>query len=372
MSSIIFIPLLTFALCSYLYFEDEYNVQHFHLFSFICLIIFSFLIGVRVNFGNDQVTYLYCYVNQKLENFELLYSKINEALYSYRAPYQILFILVSAIEFFLLLQVIKVNRTSYLWTVYFFFILTYFSFSVNGLRQAISIFFVLLSFYYFFCKKYINWLILILLAIGFHKSSIIFVLLCPFCKVASGHKKKSTTFFYLIPLFIIFIFYNQMWDIILNVLMKMSGVLPKEFQLIITSFSVWKIDLGSGIGVKLQLLGYMCVLPKFIQLANKNKYKSFLFSLFYIGLIGKYYSGQNMNLARLFYGCTITELILFSESIQTINKKNILSIKNLFFIFGCFVFFGLYVINSAKGVNSESPTPYIWDLDFSFKKHFGN
>ena len=30
----------------------------------------------------------------------------------------------------------------------------------------------------------------------------------------------------------------------------------------------------------------------------------------------------------------------------------------------------LFLYNASKGVNTLGPTPYIWDLDFSFKNYF--
>lgn len=370
MNSIIFIPLITFSLCSYMYLEDMYNIRHCHLFAYICLITFSFVIGVRVNFGNDQVTYLYSYIHQKLELFEPFFTYLNKFLYNINAPYQWLFIIVSFIEFYFLERTIIINELSWFFTLFFFFIFDYFAFSVNGLRQAIAIYIMLYSFKLFYSRKYFQWFILFLLACGFHKSSIIMIVICPFCKILHFPNNRFILFLHFLPLMFALIFYNQIWDFILDFLNRMSPVLPKQFLFLINTFSVWKIELGSGFGVKMQLLGYICILPKCMQVAKNSKYTAFIFYIFYFGLLGKYLSGQNMNLSRIFYNMTSAGLILFPSAITSIKKKSILKMRNLLFIFGICIFFLLYIYNSYKGVNSEPPTPYIWDLDFSFKKRW--
>lgn len=367
MSSIIFIPLLTFTLCSYMYLEDMYNIKRFHFFAYICLVFFSFIIGVRVNFGNDQVTYLYCYVHQKLELFEPLFTWINEFLYSINAPYQWLFIIVSFIEFYFLERTVIVNKLSWFFVLFFFFIFDYFAFSVNGLRQAIAIYITLYSFKFFYDKKYFQWFILTLLACGFHKSAVILILICPFSKIMRFSKNRIVLFLHFIPLIIALIFYNQIWDFILLFLNSLSSILPKQFLLLINAFSVWKIELGSGLGVKMQLLGYICMLPKCMQIAKNDKYMTFIFYIFYFGILGKYLSGQNMNLSRIFFNMTSAGLILFPNAITSIKKNAILQMKNLLFILGICIFCLLYIYNSYKGINSKPPTPYVWDLDFSFK-----
>ena len=371
MASIIFIPLFAFIICCYMYFADKYNTKYFNLFVFMALVIFSFLIGVRTNFGNDQITYMHSYVNQKLEYFEPIYSWLNILLFKYKQPFQVLFITVAFIEFYFLEKTAKVLNINYLFVVFFFFIFKYFAFFVNGLRQSIAISISMCAIVYFFYKRYLLFIFLLLIATGFHKSSLLFFILCPFVKLIKFSKKSWIDILFYIPLFFVFVFYNHIWDIILNLLQMFSRYLPNQFQVIIAAFSVWKIELGTGLGVKLQILGYIMILPNLLFYSKKDALSQYLFFIFYLGILGKYFSGQNMNLSRLFLGMEYCGIFLSAKIMPYFLKDNILKIRNNLFMLGIFIYIFLFLYDSVKGVNTVGPTPYIWDLDFSLKKYFG-
>ena len=353
-----------------MYFADCYNTKRFNLFAFIALIIFSFLIGVRTNFGNDHQNYMHLYMAQKLDFFEPIYAYLNIFLFSHCIPFQILFTLIAFIEFLFLEKATKLLKVKYFWVILFFFIFRFFAFFVNGLRQAVAISIAMCAVIFYFHKKYIYFILLILLSCGFHKSSVIFLLFCPLTKIIKLSSKKFLDCLFYIPLLFAFVFYDQLWDIILNILQKISFFLPANFQFLIEALSIWKIDIGSGMGVRLQILGYILLLPNLLFFAHKDIKVKYLFLLFYFGVLGKYFSGQNMNLSRLFFGLEYCGIFLFSRIMPNINKNNILVLRNVSFLIGITFYIILFFYDSAKGVNSVGPTPYVWDLDFSFKNYF--
>lgn len=313
---------------------------------------------------------MHLYMDQNLTFFEPIYAYLNVFLFRNRAPFQVLFIIISIIEFYFLTKAASMLKIEYTWMIFFFFILRYFEFFVNGLRQAIAISIIMCSVIIFFNKRYLLFLCSVLLAFGFHKSSVIILLFCPIAKKLHISQKKYGTIIYYIPLFFVLVFYNRIWDIIQGFILKIAVLLPSSLQIIILAFSTWKIELGSGLGVKLQILAYIMFLPNLLFYAKKDKLTQYLFYIFYFGIIGKYFSGQNMNLSRIFFYMEYCGIFLLAKVMPFILHDNYLKVRNTSFWFGIVIFSFLFLYNASKGVNTVGPTPYIWDLDFSFKNYF--
>lgn len=351
-----FMLLLTVFCCSFAYLGDNYRIKRFNFLCFIPLAIVIFFFGVRVNYGVDDGTYLWYYVHN-YSGVEPLYRFIQHLFFSLHSPYQFFFAAVAALGLGILYKGINLFKISYFWASYVFF-LYYFGFYIGILRQSIAISITFCSLYYFLKKKYAVWTLLVVLAAGFHKSSFIMFALCP---LATLIKKPLPYVFYCIPLLFIIVFYNRLWDLSLKFLTLF--VFNEQLRTIIDAFLTWQLEINTGIGVRLRILAYICVLPKFIEIAKHDEYICFMFNLFYLGLLGKFIFGQNMNFARLFMGAYMTELYLFPKALQSISKRNMYTINSSLCILGLLILTVLFMKENIFGF-------YHWDLDFSWKKKF--
>lgn len=359
MQSIIFFPILLFFCSFFNYFGDKYKSFYLNMLYSISFILVVFLFGVRVNFGIDHPEYVSLYFNQKALWLEPGYAYINKILLKYHFPYQVLFIVISALQFGLFFQACNELKISIFWGFFFFYIAYIFSY-VNIARQAIAISISFLAIAYYVNNKKKLFLLYWIIALGFHKSAIIIPLILIFTYFLT--KLKFKPFIYLGIFLFVICFYDKFYDIIGELLSKILG---KEYSYI---FSVWKISLGSGLGVRIKMLAYFFTIPYLIDFREKDKKFDFLFNLFFIGVIGEFISSLNMNLSRLFYYFSILQVYIFPYGIKRITKAKInkFELKTYLFLLGCLLLFFLFFINSFKGILNTSI--YIWDLDFSFKK----
>ena len=357
MSKLLFATSLSLLCTAFFYLADNYRVKKCNFLVGVPLLILIFFYGVRICFGVDDGSYLDMYVHNTKNSVEPLYECLIHFFFFLHSPYQFYFMGVSGICLFFLFKAIQKYRISYFWSAIVFFTY-YFLFYFNILRQSIAVSIIFYSLFYFYKKKYKTWVFLILCACCFHKSSFVMFGLCPLVIMV---KKTYNVWFYCIPLMLIIVFYNHLWEISLKVL-TVLGVNPFTRK-IIEAFLTWQLEVNSGIGIRLKIISYICFLPKFITVAKKNQFSLFMFNLFYIGVFGKYLSGQNMNFARLFVGAHITEFYLFPMAMKSINKKNVFKISSLLCILGLLILIVLFLKDFSNGF-------YYWDLDFTWKTHF--
>ena len=356
MPRIEFVMLLFMICCSFAYFADGYRIKRFNFLMLIPLFLLIFIFGVRVNYGVDDASYLEYYVH-KNSTVEPLYRLISHLFFYFHSPYQFFFAAVAVLGLGILYKGINLFKISYFWFFYIFF-LYYFAFYIGILRQSIAVSIIFCSLYYFLRKNYRIWALLILIASGFHKSSFIMLALCPLANIARRPLRYA---YYCVPLLFVIVFYNRLWDWSLKILTLF--IFNERLKMIINAFLTWQLEINSGLGVRLRILAYICVLPKFIEIAKQDKQSLFLFNLFYIGLLGKFIFGQNMNFARLFVGAYMTEFYLFPKAMQSINKKNVYTASSSFCIFGLLILTLLFLKENMNGF-------YHWDLDFTWKTNF--
>ncbi len=95
--------------------------------------------------------------------------------------YQFLILITSIIIIGCTLVFIKRNSNNYMLSIIMFITLGLFTFCINGMRQAIAMSICLLSFEFAKNKKFIPFLLVVLLATLFHKSAIFFIIVYFLC-----------------------------------------------------------------------------------------------------------------------------------------------------------------------------------------------
>lgn len=185
--------------------------------------IFIALLSLRsINCGVDLKNYNYIFKNLStqsissildLYNREFLFYVLNKIVYILFGNFQIMLIVSALISIIPILIVYKNESKNMFLTVSLFLIIAPFSVFFSGLRQSIAIGIVILSYYFLKNKKVISFIIMILIASLFHKSSLICLIIYPIYHFK--HTKKMLYIF--VPLLIItWIFKNQIFSSIIQ------------------------------------------------------------------------------------------------------------------------------------------------------------
>lgn len=143
--------------------------------------IFTLLAGTRYFVGTDYTTYTEHQIPQTLfgiqknqYSVEFLYSQLIK-LGSAMGSYQWIFALTHIIIVFFVLLYVAHRSVNYSVSIYIFVFSTFFNFSLNGMRQSIATAIFLYATQYIVKKKPFWYFGLIIVAILFHKSAIIYL-----------------------------------------------------------------------------------------------------------------------------------------------------------------------------------------------------
>ena len=369
MNSIIFFPLFLAFSSSYALIGKKYGNYNKNLLILMLVVIYTFILGVRVNFGTDQIAYLHMYYYQgaDLLRCEKLFVALNIFLRSLNAPYQALFSIIAFIEIYLLVLIFEKENVSVFYGYVLFFLL-YLNINLNLSRQAMAMGFVLFSITFFSQKKYLSWLILCLIAVGFHASAFFTLLIVPL--VALLKNIKTPRFVFYILIFLFSMFFEQIFDIILNIfLLPLNAIFGNKVQ-ILQKILTMKIPLGSGMGIRLRGAAYIFMLPLMLDYKKLNDKNNLYFSLMYFGVLGEFIASINMNLSRIFYYFSEVQLIVIPAILSHISVSNLkkAKIKELLFIFGIFLVFVLAISKWLSG--ADTTEFYKMNLNFNlFENH---
>ena len=144
-------------------------------------IIFGLVFGMRWDVGTDNLEYLRIYVQNDTERYknEFIFKLLNDSFKTFGIHYWIYFTIFASVQIFLLLYSIK--NMAYLWV---FVILSLFGGHffidwMNGMRQEMASCIMFLGTNYIITRNPFKYFLLIILAIGFHSSAVIFIVVYP-------------------------------------------------------------------------------------------------------------------------------------------------------------------------------------------------
>lgn len=362
MASIVFFPSFLLIISAYLLVNGKNRKIRFNPCIIISIIIFTFVLGIRRNFGTDQKTYLhmYYYLDAGLQRCEFIFVKLNELLRKNNIPFQILFSIIAFIEIFFVFKVFEKENINFFLGFFFFYILYIFPF-VNILRQAIAMSIVLLSFTYFYKKKFIYWFILVLIASGFHIASLTSLIIIPCISIFK--KVKLNRIFYFFLLFFIFFFYEKLFSLLLELIFTPLSLIGGEELRIFEKFINNIIPLGTGLGVRLKIFAYICMIPMLIDYRDINEKSNFYFSIMMFGIVFEFFASLIMDFARIFMFYSFTQIIVLSKIVSKITKRELKTVKAFFFVFGVFILIFLGSVDFYKGIDTTKY--YLIDLNFN-------
>jgi hypothetical protein len=310
---------------------SSYKSSKIFYLIYVFLILF-FISGFKsIHIGNDTAYYveLFNYYGSVLgsmknidfnlgylvnSRIEIGYTLLNLVLYSISSNYLILFISTSAFILSVWLYHIKKNSKIIWLSVFVFINLRFFYFTLSGLRQAIAMSFVLLSFRYLKKRKFLMFIIIVLIASLFHLSALVFIIAYPISFFKFNYKYIFLSFF------ISIIFYTC-FDKILQIFLYLF---PKYKMYLTSIYFNSQIKLANIINTLLVfiiLIFGIIIKNKKLFLSNESNQENIIYHI--------------MNLALLFS--------LISLKISILGRFTM-----YFFMFSC-----IYIPNTIMKINSN-------------------
>lgn len=158
----------------------EENNQWFLIVSGLILLLFM---GLRGDFTADYPNYILDFRLFETSTFseviqstrEVLYKLLMKVVSKATTHYQVHHFVMALLVCLPACVAIKLNSKNYLLSIFFFFALTYYGESFNITRNCIAISILLLGYPALQQKKILRWVVLVLLATGFHTSALLFM-----------------------------------------------------------------------------------------------------------------------------------------------------------------------------------------------------
>ena len=292
------------------------------------LLIFTFFIGVRFNYGIDYLSYLDGYENFKhgniglFDNVEGGFTFIVNILAYFDVHFSIFFALVAFIQIFIIYYALKEERYLLPFVVLLIILGPHLVSMCGGLRQWVAAFIFLFSIRYIANKNLIKYLICIFIAYTMHKSVLILIPLY-FLPV---NKKIIPNVYIQIGLLLLCVFLglNPSWT---EILFKLEDLLFfLNYSNYSETLSIW-MEEGNDFNFGFQNISLLTVSIITIILFNKiqKQYKdNKLIILFNLFLIGVCYYFVMFRAGIIFFRINI----YFSPVVIVLNAYLLLYIKN--------------------------------------------
>lgn len=164
------------------YFQSVQLNKNYLIVSFFSIVLFSLTTGLRYVDGGDFMGYLIDYNNLNLEQDILSDSRYNfgyfglmYVLKTLGLPPQFLFVTIAFLQISLIYKWCSTKKFLLPWVIFFYFTTLLLFESMNIIRQAIALSMILYSTRYIHNSERIKFILIIILAYGFHSSAIFFL-----------------------------------------------------------------------------------------------------------------------------------------------------------------------------------------------------
>lgn len=245
---------------------------------------------------------------------------------------------------------------------YFAYLCLFYNFSLSGMRQSIAEGFFILAFAFFYKKKYVHSLILILIATQFHNSayimSVLFLIIAVISKLYDSPKKKKLFFLIATILAAVLIFYRN----IAITLAKIVHIFKPRYAAYITrylaekpSFSLNDIYWASFIPrIVFLVIGLCILLPK---RHNKFIYNSYAITLLAYVAIGCYCGFMSANFyesERIAHYFDFFNILYLSYAAKCCKNNMNLKLLNTIVVLGTCFSYWLFFYMILGGYNTNN------------------
>lgn len=347
----------------------KFNLYHEYKSSVLCILlglslVFGIVFGMRWDVGQDNLAYLDIYINNDTENKEYLFKFLNDSLYNAKIHYCIYFGLFAFLQCFLVFYTLK--NQSYIWA---FLVIALFGGHffwdwMNGMRQEIASCIMLFGTNFIIKKNLKKYLLCVIVAMGFHISAIIFLLLYYF--VVSGKNLCPKKLLQL-----------AIYCVCIVIALTKIDILAKIFPAIellnqideLSHYSIYNENVLQNFAdiTKIGYLFYILCFINIIIILYYNKIRKYFdskrftiyYNFYYWGMICETLVASNMVLARPFRYFRIYKLIMIAYLLYYLysHRNNINSL--------CFVSILLALLAGVILISITSPFNFYFDIPYA-------
>ena len=302
-------------------FQDRSNKYYCLILGFLLFIIAAFR---ATSVGNDSGQYARHFYNLQLVDLRLVISYYQEDFGFYylakiitymTSNHQWMFAVIGGFYSYSISRFIYKHSKHSMVSFVVLITMSYFAFSLTGLKQTIAIAIILFSYDYIIQKKIFGFIICVFIASLFHQSALFF-LPAYFISNKQLNTKKVLVGILVVP--IIFIFRPLLLNIVQTLL-----------------YDTYNIDLDQGAGGWTTLLVYFLIIAVAIIFSKqiKNENFSFFLKMMYVGALIQMFVPLQPNIFRVSMYYNIVSIILIPDIIKTQKDKfSKLIAYSLFFI----------------------------------------
>lgn len=308
----------------------------------IALILYSIIFGVRYGVGTDFFSYLNYFKNPSLinENVEGGFVFLIKLLSSQGVHYSFFYGIVAFIQIYFIYKSIQKYEYAFASLTFVFMFGAFWLTFANGLRQILAFCILVYAITYLVRGKWLQYIILGGLALLFHKSAIIPLIIYPIFCIKKLY--LNNTFWQIIGLVLALVLMNvNIVSLVLNNVEKIVYALGYEFYL--ENDSEFSEETGYGLGFFITLFSYIILIvnSKGMKQMYKDTWIPYAYNLFYIGVILKYIFISSQLFSRINYYFIYFELFVGAFTLLYLWRKK----RNL-----CYVLAGLYVLTFAANM----------------------
>lgn len=154
------------------FFAYQYSMTGKRAYAYIIIGIFTLVIGLRYNVGDDYISYKGFFSNPRLfPNMEYGYTYINKFFHFMEFHYSTIFLLVACLEIYFFVRAFQNFRMILPWGFFFLFTTLELFIWDNALRQSVAFCIFLYAIRFVHEKRLIPFAILMVIAGAFHKTA---------------------------------------------------------------------------------------------------------------------------------------------------------------------------------------------------------
>lgn len=310
-----------YKFCSYkrliLSYSETYVINSIFKYA-LPVILLSVLFGFRYEIGTDYLNYKEIYetsfsgsLKQSLteSNVEYIYAFISHILYHAGLPYYIMFFVMALIPMCFFYAAFKDKSFLIGYAAYFLAATGVLFWFFNIQRQGIAFFILLFSIKYIKNKNFNKFLLCVIIATGFHVSSLLFI----FCYLFSFF--KYSLIFKPVTLAVIYVFFGVFASSLKNILIKLVSIfLTGKYLYYVDSIESWEMGIGSGLGIlSMHIVDLILIFSSGFLCKYFKEYRyDIYFRTFYVGSLFANIAGTNMVLSRFPFCFTSIRFVLLS------------------------------------------------------------
>ena len=166
---------LIIILFAYLEAFDRSKKNSRIVFPVLCFVL-VFFAGLRYGVGTDWLAYYNFYL-ETTDRVEIGYAFLNNTFSEFSIHYNIFLLFTNSISIFLIAKFIRNQSPFYILGLRMFYSNLFLYYNFSGMRQALAISITCFRYSYALDKKFIKFLLLVVLASTFHASASVFILI---------------------------------------------------------------------------------------------------------------------------------------------------------------------------------------------------